>query len=184
MGNVEPFFTIGHSNRSIGEFVKLLEEVDTRILADIRTVPRSRTNPQFNEASLPHSLVRFDISYEHMAALGGLRGKTRTLSAKINGFWTNESFHNYADYALSDRFQTGLAHLLEQGAAQRCTIMCAEAVWWRCHRRIVADYLLARGRTVFHIMARGRLEPARLTSGAIVQADGMIHYPEAQPPEG
>jgi uncharacterized protein (DUF488 family) len=178
MGNVEPFFTIGHSNRSIGAFVELLEEVDTRILADIRTVPRSRTNPQFNGDTLARSLAGPGISYEHMAALGGLRGKTRALSAKINGFWTNESFHNYADYALSDRFQAGLSHLLEQGTAQHCTIMCAEAVWWRCHRRIVTDYLLARGRTVFHIMARGRLEPAHLTSGAVIQADGMIHYPE------
>lgn len=177
-----PFFTIGHSNRSIEEFTELLKDVDIRILADIRTVPRSRANPQFNRDALPHALAGVGISYEHMASLGGLRGKTRTLSPEINGFWTNESFHNYADYALSDRFQTGLAHLLDEGAARRCAIMCAEAVWWRCHRRIVADYLLARGRKVFHIMARGRLEPARLTPGAVVEADWLIHYPSAQSP--
>lgn len=180
----DPFFTIGHSNRSIGEFADLLKEVEIRILADIRTIPRSRTNPRFNRDTLAHSLVGLGISYEHMAALGGLRGKARTLSTEINGFWTNESFHNYADYALSDRFQAGLAHLLEVGTARRCAIMCAEAVWWQCHRRIVADYLLARGRTVFHIMARGRLEPARLTPGAVLQADGVIHYPEAHSPGG
>lgn len=179
-----PFFTIGHSNRTVGEFTELLREVQTDILVDIRTIPRSRTNPQFNKDTLPHSLTRLGIAYEHMASLGGLRGRTRGVPADANGFWSNESFHNYADYALSDRFQAGLAHLLEEGAARRCTIMCAEAVWWRCHRRIVADYLLARSRAVYHLMAHGRLEPARLTSGAVVQVDGMIHYPEAQPPEG
>jgi uncharacterized protein (DUF488 family) len=179
-----PFFTIGHSNRSIGEFTELLRDVDIRILADIRTVPRSRANPQFNKDTLARSLADLGISYEHMTALGGLRGKAHSLSAEINGFWTNESFHNYADYALSDPFQAGLAHLVQEGTTRRCAIMCAEAVWWRCHRRIVADYLLARGRTVFHIMARGRLEPARLTPGAVAQADGTIHYPGAHPMEG
>ncbi|MGE8943951.1 DUF488 family protein [Leptospira interrogans] len=174
-----PFYTIGHSNRSIGEFIELLRDVRTDILVDIRTVPRSMTNPQFNKDTLPDSLADFGIAYEHMAALGGLRSKTHSVPADINGFWINESFHNYADYAFSDRFQTELAHLLEEGASRRCTIMCAEAVWWRCHRRIVADYLLARGRAVFHVMAHGRLEPARLTPGAVVQATGLIAYPAA-----
>jgi uncharacterized protein (DUF488 family) len=127
----------------------------------------------------PDALMTSDISYEHIAALGGLRGKARNSPQNVNGFWTNASFHNYADYALSDPFHAGLEQLLDDGRQQRCAIMCSEAVWWRCHRRIVADYLIARGETVFHIMARGRLEPARLTAGAIVQPGETVVYPAA-----
>jgi uncharacterized protein (DUF488 family) len=172
-----PFFTIGHSNRSLEEFVELLKGAQIDLVADIRTVPRSRTNPQFNKDALPEALAAFDISYEHMAALGGLRGKTRTSSQDVNGFWTNESFHNYADYALSAQFFAGLGHLLDEGRKRRCAIMCSEAVWWRCHRRIVADYLIASEETVFHIMGQGRLEPARLTPGAVIQTGGTVVYP-------
>ena len=95
----------------------------------------------------------------------------------VNGFWSNESFHNYADYALSPQFHAGLQHLRNEGRAQRCAMMCSEAVWWRCHRRIVADYLIAAGESVVHIMGEGRLEPARLTEGALVQGDGTVVYP-------
>jgi uncharacterized protein (DUF488 family) len=172
-----PYFTIGHSNRSLEEFVALLNEADIGLVADIRTVPRSRANPQFNKDALPDALAAFDISYEHVAALGGLRGKARALSQDINGFWTNVSFHNYADYALSEQFRTGLEHLIEQGRKRRCAMMCSEAVWWRCHRRIVADHLNARGETVFHIMGQGRLEPAHLTAGAVIQPDETVVYP-------
>lgn len=172
-----PFFTIGHSNRSLAAFVALLREADVALVADIRKMPRSRTNPQFNEDALAEALADFQISYDHMAALGGLRGKARSISPDINGFWTNKSFHNYADYALTGPFQAGLQHLLGAGSERRCTIMCSEAVWWRCHRRIVADYLIASGKSVFHIMGNGRQEPARLTPGAVVQSDGMIAYP-------
>lgn len=173
-----PFFTIGHSNRSHEEFAALLTAADIAVVADIRKVPRSRANPQFNKEALPDALAAIGISYEHVAALGGLRGIARTLSPDVNGFWTNKSFHNYADYALSAEFQAGLAHLLALGHESRCALMCSEAVWWRCHRRIVADHLIARGETVFHIMGQGRLEPARLTSGAVVQPDETIVYPE------
>ncbi len=172
-----PYFTIGHSTRRLEEFVELLKEVQIDLVADIRTVPRSRTNPQFNKDTLPGALAAFDISYEHMASLGGLRGKLRDVPSDVNGFWTNESFHNYADYALSEPFHAGLARLLDEGRDRRCTVMCSEAVWWRCHRRIVADYLLAAGRTVLHIMGEGRLEPARLTPGAVVQPGGTVVYP-------
>ena len=172
-----PFFTIGHSTRSLDNFVELLKEVRIDLVADIRTIPRSRTNLQFNKDTLPAALTAFGISYEHMAALGGLRGKAQTLSRDVNDFWENKSFHNYADYALSAQFHAGLVHLLDEGRTERCVIMCSEAVWWRCHRRIVADYLLASGQTVFHIMGEGRLEPAQLTSGAVVQKGGTIVYP-------
>ena len=178
-----PFFTIGHSNRSLEEFLKLLQELDIALLADIRTIPRSRTNPQFNKETLPHALGPQDISYEHIEALGGLRGKTQRVSSDVNGLWTNDSFHNYADYALSSPFQAGFERLLAQGHKRRCAIMCSEAVWWRCHRRIVADYLIASGEMVFHIMGRGRLEPARMTSGAVLGASGMVTYPAAQRPD-
>ena len=172
-----PFFTIGHSNRSLEDFVELLRGPHVGRIVDIRKIPRSRSNPQFNEDTLAEALAAFGISYEHVNALGGLRGKAKSLSPSVNGFWTNESFHNYADYALSVGFHTGLAHLLEDGRNRRCAIMCSEAVWWRCHRRIVADYLIASGEAVFHIMGRGRLEPARLTPGAVVQPDGKVIYP-------
>ena len=157
-----PFFTIGHSNRSLEEFIELLIGAHINLVVDIRTVPRSRSNPQFNKDTLPDALVAFDISYEHMAALGGLRGKTQTSPQDVNGFWTNESFHNYADYALSAQFHAGLKLLLDEGRKRRCAIMCSEAVWWRCHRRIVTDYLIACGEAVFHIMGQGRLGSARL----------------------
>ena len=172
-----PFFTIGHSNRSLEAFAGLLREAWVELLVDIRKIPMSRANPQFNADALPTALEPFQISYEHIAALGGLRGKAPALPADINGFWENKSFHNYADYALSPPFRLGLERLIEAGRQRRSAIMCSEAVWWRCHRRIVADYLIADGQTVFHIMGRDRIEPARLTAGAVVQPDRTIRYP-------
>ncbi|RKU04818.1 DNA repair protein [Burkholderia sp. Nafp2/4-1b] len=175
-----PFYTIGHSNRTLDEFVEMLDAVDIALLADIRKMTRSRTNPQFNEATLPDALATADIRYAHIAELGGLRGKSRGLPDEVNGFWTNRSFHRYADYALSPEFRTGLGQLIAQGHAQRCAIMCSEAVWWRCHRRIVSDYLIARGETVLHIMGKNRVEPARLTAGAVIRDDGTIVYPDVE----
>ncbi|RQZ11451.1 DUF488 domain-containing protein [Burkholderia sp. Bp9031] len=175
-----PFYTIGHSNRTLDEFVEMLDAVDVALLADIRKMTRSRTNPQFNEATLPDALAAVDIAYEHIAALGGLRGKSRGVPDEVNDFWTNSSFHRYADYALSPEFRAGLDQLIAQGHAQRCAIMCSEAVWWRCHRRIVSDYLIARGETVLHIMGKNRVEPARLTAGAVIRADGTIVYPDVE----
>jgi uncharacterized protein (DUF488 family) len=172
-----PFYTIGHSNRSIEEFIGLLSSADIALVADIRRIPRSRANPQFNEDTLPHSLANVSISYERIAALGGLRTKARTVSPDVNGFWTNQSFHNYADYALSPDFHTALEHLIEQGRRRRCAVMCSEAVWWRCHRRIVADHLIARGETVFHIMGEDRLQPAQLTRGAVTERGNVVVYP-------
>jgi uncharacterized protein (DUF488 family) len=173
-----PFFTIGHSNRSLDAFLDLLKGAEVRLLADVRTIPRSRANPQFNQETLPGSLAAVGIAYDPVAALGGRRGKSRDVAREVNALWTNESFHNYADYALSDAFRAGLDHLIERGRRQRCAMMCSEAVWWRCHRRIVADHLIARGEAVIHIMDKGRLQPARLTPGAVVRADGAVVYPD------
>lgn len=172
-----PFFTIGHSNRSLEDFVTVLTEAKIDRVVDIRTVPRSRTNPQFNKDTLPTSLAAAGIAYEHLADLGGLRGKARSVPPSVNGFWSNESFHNYADYALSPQFHAGLQHLREEGHRLRCAIMCSEAVWWRCHRRIIADHLLAAGEDVRHLMGAGKVTAATLTEGAVVGDDGVVRYP-------
>jgi uncharacterized protein (DUF488 family) len=173
------FFTIGHSTRTIAEFVDLLKGAGVRLVVDVRTVPRSRTNPQYNRDELPGTLGEFQIGYEHIAALGGLRGHKRDAPEATNAFWQNKSFHNYADYAMSAEFRAGLAQLRELGRRTPCAVMCAEAVWWRCHRRIISDYLIAAGEKVFHIMGDGRIEPARMTEGARPAADGVLTYPAA-----
>jgi uncharacterized protein (DUF488 family) len=174
---VYPFYTIGHATRPIDEFVDLLQNAQVTLVADVRTVPRSRTNPQYNHETLPQVLKPFAIGYGHIPPLGGLRGKNRDVPASINAFWQNNSFHNYADYAMSESFRNGLAQLLDLGHSQRCAIMCAETVWWRCHRRIIADYLLAEGETVFHIVGPGRTEPARMTAAARWHSSGILTYP-------
>ena len=175
----QPFFTIGHSNHGVAEFAALLQASEVRRVVDIRTIPRSRANPQFNEDRLPGELTPYGIGYQRLAALGGLRGKSRVLPPATNGFWTHQSFHNYADYAWTPAFHEGLAQLIRDGQRERCAFMCAETLWWRCHRRIVTDYLLMRGETVFHIMGNGRVEPARLTPGAVLEPDGNLAYPAA-----
>jgi uncharacterized protein (DUF488 family) len=112
-----------------------------------------------------------------MAALGGLRGKSKDVSPDVNAFWENESFHKYADYALSAAFRAALEELRALGREHKCAIMCAEALWWRCHRRIIADYLLAAGETVFHILSKDHIEHARLTPSAKQTPDGALNYP-------
>ena len=152
----------------------------TRIV-DVRTVPRSRTNPQHNKDALPGALSEYAIAYEHVAALGGLRGHAAGVPPEANGFWENGSFHNYADYAMtSPQFRAGLEHLRELGAIERCAVMCAETVWWRCHRRIITDYLLAAGEEVFHIVSGDVPEPARVTPGAQPAPGGALCYPGDQ----
>jgi uncharacterized protein (DUF488 family) len=172
-----PFFTIGHSTRSLEDFVELLRQADIRHVADVRTIPRSRTNPQYNSDVLPGALSAFQIGYTHVAALGGLRGRMPGIAPPMNAFWVNQSFHNYADYAMSVDFRRGLAALQELGHAQRCAVMCAEALWWRCHRRIVADYLIAAGETVFHILGPGDIVPAQSTPAARPGPTGTLTYP-------
>ena len=172
-----PFFTLGHSTRSIDAFVSLLRLAEVGLVADVRTVPKSRTNPQYNKDALPEDLARFQIDYQHLPELGGLRGKSKDCPPELNGFWQNGSFHNYADYALSAEFRAGLEQFIAAGRKRRCAVMCAEAVWWRCHRRIIADHLIARGEDVFHLMGSNRIEPARLTPGAQIRSDESIIYP-------
>jgi uncharacterized protein (DUF488 family) len=174
-----PICTIGHSTRTIPEFVDLLREANVRLVVDVRTVPRSRTNPQFNRDALPESLAGYQIGYEHVAELGGLRGKQHEVARSPNAYWENKSFRNYADYALSDNFRIGLARLRNLGNNGVAAVMCAEAVWWRCHRRIIADYLLAPGCPVFHILGPGKVEPATLTPGARLSEDGIV-YPASR----
>jgi uncharacterized protein (DUF488 family) len=174
-----PFFTIGHSTRALPEFVELLRSQDVELVVDVRTVPRSRTNPQYNRDGLPATLAQYQVAYEHIPALGGLRGKNKDIAASVNAFWQNQSFHNFADYALTEVFHSGLARLRALGHERRCAIMCSEAVWWRCHRRIIADYLIAAGDTVFHILSKDRVEPARLTDAARPGPNKSLTYPAA-----
>lgn len=175
-----PFYTVGHSTLSIAEFVALLGDGEITLVVDIRTVRRSRANPQFNSEVLAESLAAFGIGYEHIAELGGLRGKARDIAQTLNAFWINQSFHNYADYALSAQFLEGLNRLVALGRQRRCATMCSEALWWRCHRRIVADYLISRGETVFHLMSHDKVVPAKLTDGVKARADGTLVYPPSQ----
>jgi uncharacterized protein (DUF488 family) len=171
------FYTIGHSTRTIPDFVELLREARVNMVVDVRTVPRSRTNPQFNRDIVPESLAAYQIGYEHVSELGGLRSRKIRDRPSPNLFWENKSFRNYADHALTDEFRTGLARLTAIGSRSVPAIMCAEAVWWRCHRRIISDYLLAQGNTVLHILGPGKIEPAKLTDGARLTETGVIYGP-------
>ena len=172
----KPFFTIGHSTRPINEFLELLHAAAIELVADVRTVPRSRTNPQFNSDVLCETLECHQIGYEHIAALGGLRARSRQTPQSTNGFWTNPSFHNYADYAMTETFREGIAELQRIGE-RRTAIMCAETVWWRCHRRIITDYLLAAGEQAFHILAKNSIRPAIMTPAARQGPYRTLIYP-------
>jgi uncharacterized protein (DUF488 family) len=174
-----PFFTIGHSTRSIDEFVDLLSNAEIRLVVDVRTIPRSRANPHYNSEALAETLSKAGIGYEHISALGGLRRLRWNVPANVNAFWENQSFHNYADYAMSAEFRSGLTKLRQLGHTTQCAIMCAEAVWWRCHRRIITDYLIAAGETVFHILGRNHIDQAHITSAAQRRPDGALIYPAA-----
>jgi uncharacterized protein (DUF488 family) len=176
-----PVFTIGHATCPLAELIALLHQNTVERLVDIRSVPRSRTNPQFNTDALPGPLAAAGIGYTHLKALGGLRHHPKGAPPSPNRLWRSDAFRNYADYAMTARFRAGLDELSDLAVRQRCAVMCAEAVWWRCHRRIVADYLLARGTEVLHILGPRRPDPASLTPGAAVLPDGTILYDE---PEG
>jgi uncharacterized protein (DUF488 family) len=173
-------FTIGHSTRPLIELMGLLQDVGANLLVDVRSVPRSRTNPQFNIDVLPESLAAAGIGYLHLPALGGLRHRRKSAMPTANTLWRNASFRNYADYAETEPFRVGLDELRALNRDKCCAIMCAEAVWWRCHRRIIADYLLATGTPVAHIMERGKLVPAKLTPGVRSSTGGVLIYSAEQ----
>ena len=155
----------------------LLRASQIQLVVDVRKIPRSRSNPQFAQDVLPGDLAAGQIAYEHVAELGGRRGRAQPQEPSPNGFWDNRSFRNYADHALTEPFRTGLRRLRELAHDRRCAIMCAEAVWWRCHRRIITDYLLAGGAEVFHILGPGQVNPAQLTPGAVVRSPDAVVYP-------
>jgi len=150
-------FTIGHSTRTVAEFIGLLREAAVERVVDVRSIPRSRTNPQFNTEALRESLAAAGIGYVHLSALGGRRGRRRDAAPSPNQLWRSEGFRNYADYAMTAAFRAGLKQLKDLASRERYAIMCAEAVWWRCHRRIISDYLLADGLAVAHVMGPGRI---------------------------
>ena len=168
-----PLYTVGHSTRTDAELVDLLAGAGVRQLADVRTVPRSRQNPQFNREHLAEFLPRAGIAYRHVPALGGLR-KPRPDSP--NGGWQVPAFRGYADHALGAEFAAALDELLAWAAEAPTATMCAEAVWWRCHRRIIADWALARGEPVVHLLGPGKSEAGTLTPFAQM-AERQMTYP-------
>jgi uncharacterized protein (DUF488 family) len=168
-------FTIGHSTRELDAFVRLLDAHAVACVADVRSVPRSRRNPQFNRETLPEALRLRGIAYVPLPALGGLR---HPRSDSPNTGWHNASFRGFADYMATPEFAAGLAELMRLAAEQRTAIMCAEAVPWRCHRSLIADALLVRGVTVEHILSESRCAPHRLTPWARAQGTELTYPPE------
>jgi uncharacterized protein (DUF488 family) len=166
-------FTIGHSTRSVEDFIALLSAQQIDLVVDVRTVPRSRRNPQFNRETLPQSLRAAEIGYEHVAALGGFR---RPSPHSSNAGWRNASFRGYADYMQTTAFAAAIASLAERAELQRLTVMCAEAVPWRCHRSLIADALVARGIPVEEIINATRTQPHAMTSFARVEGT-IVTYP-------
>lgn len=171
-------FSIGHSTHPIDLFVALLAQHRIEVLVDIRRFPGSRKFPQFNQDTLVSNLRQADIEYRWLESLGGRRPKPANGSSMNLGL-RNESFRNYADYMLTDEFRAGMDQLLAIAAARPTAVMCSESVFWRCHRRLVSDFLLAGGITVQHIMPSGELRPHTLTKDARVEA-GQVTYPPSR----
>jgi uncharacterized protein (DUF488 family) len=172
--------TIGHSTRTIEEFIQLLQAHGVTRIADIRTVPRSRRNPQFNQESLPESLKKVGIGYSHFPKLGGLR---RAKVDSMNLGWRNTSFRGFADYMQTLPFEEGLSDLISMAKEDRIALMCAEAVPWRCHRSLVSDALLTRGIQVEHIMSATRRQPHAMTPFAEVNGTQIIYPGPAESPQ-
>lgn len=170
--------TIGHSTRPLDSFMALLLSHGVQRLIDVRTVPRSRHNPQFNRDTLPAALASHGIGYEHDAALGGLR---RTHAGSLNTGWRNLSFRGYADYMQTAEFTEGLARLIATARRERIVIMCAEAVPWRCHRSLIGDALLVHGLRVEDILGGTRTQPHKLTPFASVNGLTITYPPRGHP---
>jgi uncharacterized protein (DUF488 family) len=165
-------WTIGHSTLAINELIESLRSFDIKVLADVRSFPGSRRYPHFNGERLSVSLADAGIDYQHLAELGGRR---RARPDSLNMTWRNESFRGYADYMETAAFRQGIERLLDVARARRTAIMCAEAVWWRCHRSLISDYLKASGVEVTHIMAPGKSQPHPFTSAARI-VNGELSY--------
>lgn len=170
-----PIFTIGHSTRPIDEFIRLLASNGVERVIDIRTIPKSRHNPQFNGDSLARSLRKAHIDYVHLKELGGLR---RAQADSPNTGWRNASFRGYADYMQTEDFEKALARAIELANDKPSALMCAEAVPWRCHRSLVADALLVRGIEVLEIVSASPPKPHKLTPFARVRGTRITYPPE------
>jgi uncharacterized protein (DUF488 family) len=168
--------TIGHSTHPIEEFVRMLEAHGIRQLVDVRTIPRSRRNPQFNRENLPASLESAGIGYRHMPGLGGLRHARKD---SVNTGWRNASFRGYADYMQTTEFYENLNQLIQIAAEAPTAIMCAEAVPWRCHRSLIADALVARGIPVLEILSATKAQRHALTQFAKVDGQTLTYPPGA-----
>jgi uncharacterized protein (DUF488 family) len=168
-----PIYTIGHSNRPIDAFLELLTRNDIQLVVDVRKMPKSRSNPQFESMALQRALKDAGIAYVHEPLLGGLR---RAQKDSVNDGWRNASFRGFADYMATDDFKQGLGTLLRHAAKTTTAIMCAEAVPWRCHRSLVADALKASGRRVLHIVSRSQPSPHRYTP-FLRRSRGVLTYP-------
>lgn len=177
----ETVLTIGHSNRTLEEFLGLLRAHRIERVIDVRTIPRSHHNPQFNRDALAGELRRARIGYRHLRALGGLRHPRRD---SINTGWRNASFRGFADYMQTQAFAGGLERLIELAGEKRTAILCAEAVPWRCHRSLVADALVIRRIPVRHILSGKRAEPHSLTPFARVRGKRITYPGDPPPPPG
>jgi uncharacterized protein (DUF488 family) len=170
---ISRIWTIGHSTRTIDDFISLLEENEIKLLADVRSLPGSKRYPQFNREALAESLNARGIRYEHFRELGGRR---KTKPDSRNTAWRNASFRGYADHMETEEFRKGIERLLAlAGEVGSAAIMCAEAVWWRCHRSLISDYLKSRGIEVLHILDANKVEPHPFTSAARI-VDGKLSY--------
>ncbi|MGE5245522.1 MAG: DUF488 family protein [Betaproteobacteria bacterium] len=166
-------YTVGHSTRTLDDLVSLLRANGVARLADVRSIPRSRRHPHFSREALVASLPAAGVAYLHMPALGGLRKPRRE---STNTAWQHPGFRGYADYMQTSAFERALADLLAWAEPGTTAVMCAEAVWWRCHRQLIADALVARGIEVRHIMEGGAAQPHKLTAFARV-SEGRVTYP-------
>jgi len=172
-------FTIGHSTHSIEEFVDILKAHGIELVVDVRTIPKSRHNPQYNSDALAAALHGQAIGYEHLPGLGGLRHAKKD---SINTAWENESFRGFADYMQTEDFERSLSTLIEMAGKRPSAIMCAEAVPWRCHRSLIADALLAREITVMDILSKTSAKAHTMTPWAFVKGT-MIIYPQPESAE-
>ena len=171
---ISRIWTIGHSTRKIDIFLSLLKENGIKLVADVRMYPGSKRYPQFGREALAKSLGEHEIRYQHFPELGGRR---KAKPDSKNTAWRNESFRGYADYMETEDFRAALERLLELARATRTAIMCAEALWWQCHRGLIADALKAQGAWVLHIGGAGKVEEHPYTSAARI-VDGRLSYAE------